>query len=70
MKYVEEAARTIATISTSSKIVVEKSTVPVKAAESISKVLRANQKAGVTFEVNTMDSTIYLILTLKNIVND
>lgn len=51
MRYVEESARTIATTATSSKIVVEKSTVPVKAAESISKVLEANQRDGVSFEV-------------------
>lgn len=51
LKYVEGAARDIAKIATSSKIVVEKSTVPVKAAESISKVLWANHKAGVHFEV-------------------
>lgn len=44
----------IATFATSSKIVVEKSTVPVKAAESISKVLRANQRVGVSFEVCAM----------------
>ena len=33
------------------KIVVEKSTVPVKAAESISNILRHNIKPGVTFQV-------------------
>lgn len=54
MRYVEECARTIATTATSSKIVVEKSTVPVKAAESISKVLEANQKDGVSFEVRVV----------------
>jgi UDPglucose 6-dehydrogenase len=35
LKYIESAARMIASVSTKSKIVVEKSTVPVKAAESI-----------------------------------
>ena len=38
LTYWESAARTIAAHSTSSKIVVEKSTVPVKTAEAISKV--------------------------------
>lgn len=51
LRYVEGAAREIAKIATSSKIIVEKSTVPVKAAESISKVLWANHKSGVHFEV-------------------
>lgn len=46
LKYVEDAARMIAETAQSSKIVVEKSTVPVKAAESIMHILRANQKAG------------------------
>ena len=40
LKYVESAARKIAEVATAPKIVVEKSTVPVKAAESISKILR------------------------------
>ena len=38
LSYWEGAARMIASVSTSSKIVVEKSTVPVKTAEAISKV--------------------------------
>ena len=38
LKYVETAARKIAEISTQAKIVVEKSTVPVKAADSIKKI--------------------------------
>ncbi|XP_052281958.1 UDP-glucose 6-dehydrogenase-like isoform X2 [Dreissena polymorpha] len=51
LKYIESAARMIANVATNSKIVVEKSTVPVKAAESISNILRANQKAGVKYQV-------------------
>ena len=51
MKYIESAARMIAEVSTKSKIVVEKSTVPVKAAESISNILRANLKPGVKYQV-------------------
>ena len=39
LKYVESAARRIAEVATTPKIVVEKSTVPVKAAESITKIL-------------------------------
>ena len=51
MTYIEVAARNIAKISKSSKIIVEKSTVPVKAAESISRILKANQKTGIAYQV-------------------
>lgn len=46
LKYVESAARMIAKVAKSNKIVVEKSTVPVRAAESILHILGANQKKG------------------------
>ena len=53
LKYVERAARDIAeTVESGAKIVVEKSTVPVKAAESITTILRANKRPGVTFQVH------------------
>ena len=52
LKYIESAARMIANVSTSTKIVVEKSTVPVKAAESIQNILKANQKSGVKYQVS------------------
>jgi UDPglucose 6-dehydrogenase len=52
LKYVESAARQIAeTVSSGHKIVVEKSTVPVKASESIATILHANKQPGVSFEV-------------------
>ncbi|XP_050417434.1 UDP-glucose 6-dehydrogenase isoform X2 [Patella vulgata] len=51
LKYIEAAARRIADVSKSSKIVVEKSTVPVKAAQSISNILQANVKPGVKYQV-------------------
>ncbi len=58
LKYVERCARHIAdVVEDGHKIVVEKSTVPVKAAESISKILKANMKDGVTFQVR-MDLVI------------
>ncbi|XP_003383497.1 PREDICTED: UDP-glucose 6-dehydrogenase-like [Amphimedon queenslandica] len=44
LKYIESAARKIADTAKSAKIIVEKSTVPVKAAESISKILKHNSK--------------------------
>ena len=52
MKFVERAAREIAdTVDSGKKIVVEKSTVPVKAAESIETILSANKKEGTTYQV-------------------
>ncbi|XP_017776179.1 PREDICTED: UDP-glucose 6-dehydrogenase-like isoform X2 [Nicrophorus vespilloides] len=51
LKYVEGAARMIADIAQSDKIVVEKSTVPVRAAESIQNILYANNKPGVTYHI-------------------
>uniref|UniRef100_A0A7S0WV08 UDP-glucose 6-dehydrogenase n=1 Tax=Chlamydomonas leiostraca TaxID=1034604 RepID=A0A7S0WV08_9CHLO len=52
LTYWEGAARLIASVSTSSKIVVEKSTVPVKTAEAIGKVLKRNcSDPSVNFEI-------------------
>lgn len=51
LKYVESAARMIAELAQTNKIVVEKSTVPVKAAEIIMKILRANTKPGVEYQI-------------------
>lgn len=47
----ESAARMIAEIAQSNKIVVEKSTVPVRAAESIMHILHANQKPGIRYDI-------------------
>lgn len=52
LSYVESVARMIADTAESSKIVVEKSTVPVKAAESVITILRTNHKKGVRYQVN------------------
>ena len=50
LTYWESAARTIADVSKSDKIVVEKSTVPVKTAEAIEKILTHNSK-GIKFQI-------------------
>ncbi|KAH9602628.1 hypothetical protein KSS87_005113 [Heliosperma pusillum] len=50
LTYWESAARMIADVSKSSKIVVEKSTVPVKTAEAIEKILTHNSK-GIDFQI-------------------
>ena len=51
LAYWEGAARMIAKVSTSPKIIVEKSTVPVKTAEAIEKVLSHSAGGGVAFDV-------------------
>lgn len=52
----ESAARLIAGVATGHKIVVEKSTVPVRAAESIMNILNANQRPGVSYQVCSVHS--------------
>jgi UDPglucose 6-dehydrogenase len=46
LRYIESAARMIAAVSAGEKIVVEKSTIPVKTAEAMSTILRSNSKHG------------------------
>jgi UDPglucose 6-dehydrogenase len=50
LKYIESVARTIAEVATKPKIIVEKSTIPVKTAETIKEILAENTR-GVKFEV-------------------
>lgn len=50
LRFIESVARTIAEVSTSPKIIVEKSTIPVKTAETIKDILAANAR-GIQFEV-------------------
>ncbi|KAI0654128.1 UDP-glucose dehydrogenase [Cubamyces menziesii] len=51
LTYVESATRRIAAVATSSKIVVEKSTVPCRTAESMRTILEANSKPGTRFDI-------------------
>jgi UDPglucose 6-dehydrogenase len=51
LTYWESAARMIADVSLSDKIVVEKSTVPVKTAEAIEKILAHNGRRGVRYQI-------------------
>jgi UDPglucose 6-dehydrogenase len=51
LNYIELATRRIAEISTSNKIVVEKSTVPCRTAESMRTILEANSKPGTRFDI-------------------
>ena len=50
LRYIESVARTIAEVATTPKIIVEKSTIPVKTAEAIKEILNANSK-GLKFSV-------------------
>jgi UDPglucose 6-dehydrogenase len=51
VRYVESATRRIAEIAQSSKIVVEKSTVPCKTAQSMRTILEANSRNGIHFDI-------------------
>jgi UDPglucose 6-dehydrogenase len=51
LRYIEAAARLIAEVSRGHKIIVEKSTIPVKTASAIQKILAANSSSEATFEV-------------------
>lgn len=51
LRFLESASRMIASIAETNKIVVEKSTVPVRAAESVLDILSANHRNGVRYQV-------------------
>jgi len=51
LRYIESAARLIAEVSHGHKIIVEKSTIPVKTASAINQILAANSSNGATFQV-------------------
>jgi UDPglucose 6-dehydrogenase len=51
LRYIESAARLIAEVSEGHKIIVEKSTIPVKTATAIKSILSANSPNGATFQV-------------------
>ncbi len=51
LRYIESAARMIAEVSEGHKIIVEKSTIPVKTAEAIRTIISANTTKQATFEV-------------------
>lgn len=58
LKYIEAAARKIAEVAVGEKVVVEKSTVPVRAAESIQRILSANTRKGCAFEVRQLEHSL------------
>ena len=50
-RFVESATRRIAQVATDSKIVIEKSTVPCRTAESMRAILEANSRNGIRFDI-------------------
>lgn len=69
LKNLECVARTIAKHSSDNKIVVEKSTVPVKAAESIKSILMANAPKDVHFEVLSNPEFMAEGTAIENLLN-
>lgn len=69
MKNLEYVARTIAKHSQANKIIVEKSTVPVKAAESIKSILMANKPADIEFDVLSNPEFMAEGTAIENLIN-
>lgn len=51
LKHIENAAKLIAEISTNDKIVIEKSTLPVRTAERLKEIINLNKKENINFEI-------------------
>ncbi|PIC27004.1 hypothetical protein B9Z55_019398 [Caenorhabditis nigoni] len=71
LKYVESVSRTIAQYAVGPKIVVEKSTVPVKAAESIGCILREAQKNNANLKFQVLSNPEFLAegTAMKDLAN-
>ena len=69
IRYVEAATRRIAQVSTSPKIVVEKSTVPCRTAESMRAILEANSKDGIHFDILSNPEFLAEGTAIKDLLN-
>ncbi|XP_053594521.1 UDP-glucose 6-dehydrogenase-like [Microplitis demolitor] len=69
LKYVENTARMIAKDATDHTIIVEKSTVPVKAAKSIMNILQANHKPRVSYQILSNPEFLAEGTAIDNLVN-
>ncbi|XP_062505242.1 UDP-glucose 6-dehydrogenase-like [Corticium candelabrum] len=69
LKYIEASARRIASLAKGRKIVVEKSTVPVRAAESIERIFEANRKDNVELEVLSNPEFLAEGTAMENLLN-
>jgi UDPglucose 6-dehydrogenase len=67
--YVERATRRIASVATSNKIVVEKSTVPCRTAESMRIILQANSKPGCRFDILSNPEFLAEGTAIKDLLN-
>lgn len=68
LKYIELCARQIAEVSTESKIVVEKSTLPVRTAEALANILEHNSK-GIKFEILSNPEFLAEGTAVKDLLN-
>lgn len=69
LKNLEYVARDIAKYSKSNKVIVEKSTVPVKAAESIKSILIANKRRDIEFDVISNPEFMAEGTAIENLIN-
>jgi len=69
LNYVELATRQIARVAISSKIVVEKSTVPCRTAESMRTILEANSKPGCRFDILSNPEFLAEGTAIKDLLN-
>ena len=69
LSHIESAIRMIAEVSTSDKIIVEKSTVPVKTAEAMREILLANGRLGVHFEILSNPEFLAEGTAIKNLIS-
>ncbi|RDW87235.1 UDP-glucose 6-dehydrogenase [Coleophoma crateriformis] len=68
MSYVEAAIRKIAEVAEDDKIIVEKSTVPVRTAERMREILAANCRPGVSFEILSNPEFLAEGTAIKNLL--
>ncbi|KAJ3345159.1 UDP-glucose 6-dehydrogenase 1 [Entophlyctis luteolus] len=69
LAYVESATRRIALVAKSHKVVIEKSTVPCRTAESMRKILDANSRPGVTFDILSNPEFLAEGTAIKDLMN-
>lgn len=67
--YIESATRRIAQVATSSKIVVEKSTVPCRTAQSMRTILDANSTPNVSFQILSNPEFLAEGTAIKDLLN-
>lgn len=67
--YIEGATRRIAEVATSSKIVVEKSTVPCRTAESMRTILEANSTGDIRFDILSNPEFLAEGTAIKDLLN-